>query len=614
MDSMGGGDQVKLIMSFGMIVIGIFSVIFLFYTNSFLMKRRKKEFGLFNILGMDKGNLAKVIALETLYTALISIAAGLALGVLLSKLMTLVLYRMLDFKVPFGFYVSWQSMLYTAALFAGIFLLIFLNGIRQIHLAKPVELLSGSNAGEKEPRARWLIALLGLACLAAGYYIAIVTKQPLQAMIYFLIAVILVIIGTYLLFVAGSIALLKILRANRNYYYKTKHFTTVSGMIYRMKQNAVGLANICILSTMVLVMFSTTFSMYIGLDDGLRSQYPRNLSVELYSADTDQCDAWRDTADAVAEKQGIEQKNRASLRYAESDVTVKNGRFRVAKQLSYSASDAAMVIFISDDEYNRTQHSDISLAEGEAMIYSPQANFTGKTVSFGDRDFRVRKILKKLNARISVRGNDIINTYYVVLPDDDVLKEVYTSFMNTDWQGFRYYYGFDTGASAAKQIKYADAMSDKMSQMPGAATYGAVNSAEKARSNFLTVYGGLFFLGLFLGILFIMAAILIMYYKQISEGYDDKERFEIMQKVGMSREEVRSSIRSQVLTVFFLPLAVAAVHIAFAFKMITRLLMVLGLTNETLFAWCTAGTIGVFAVLYAIVYILTARVYYRIVR
>lgn len=613
-----GSQPLKAILMLGSIVIAIFSVVILLYTNSFLIKRRKKELGLFNILGMDKRHIAKVMAIENLYVALISIIIGISTGILLSKLMLMLLLKLLKFTVPFGFQISLPALAVTAVLFTCIFILTLFCNLTQVHLSKPIELLYGGNTGEKEPKTKAILAIIGFLSLAGGYCIAIFNKSPLAALNLFFIAVILVIIGTYCLFTAGSIALLKILRKNKTYYYKTGHFTAISGMLYRMKQNAAGLANICILSTMVLVMISGTVSLYFGMEDALRNRFPRN--IEINSNDISASDSVKLTEEInnVIIDSGIQVKNTVQYRYKKYTLRNKGSLFTSdLNNTSDNNADNAVVYFLTVDEYNKMQHTSLTLHEYELMIYSPNAIYNDNKVSFDGIDYSVIKTLDTLHVeeQAALLFNKI---YYFIIPDEQSIRTIYDTMTqnSVDFQDLSYYYGTDIDGDTEKQVILAGLISKQITGMNtenGDDMPVNTSCAEDIKNEFLSIYGGLFFLGIFLGALFTMATVLIMYYKQISEGYDDKSRYEIMQKVGMSRDEIKKSIRSQVLIVFFLPLAAAGIHITAAFKMIARLLAVMNLTNVALFAWCTFCTILIFALLYSFFYVLTARVYYKIV-
>lgn len=600
--SMSGGDSLITMLHLGTGIIAVFSFIFLFYTNSFLIKQRKKEFGLFNILGMEKKHIARVIFLEAFSVGVFSIAVGLVTGMVVSKLMFLLLQNLLNFAVPLPYNISVESVTNTAILFGILFFLCFLNNIRHIHLAKPVELLKGGQVGEREPKTRWLFALIGFGTLGYGYYIALVTESPLAALEKFFLAVLLVMVGTYALFTAGSIAILKLLRKKKNFYYKTENFINVSGMIYRMKQNAVGLANIAILSTMVLITLSTTVSLYVGMEGLLKNRYPKDISViinNLVEAETESIQA---IIQEEAEKQGIQLGNSVQYRF-HSFAAVKKGNTFTDSKDAKNLSDFSIVWIMPLEDYNALENKTISLEEDEALLYTYRGDRIKDTVAFIDKTFTIKEELEDL-PNIGEASALATNAYFIVLKDEEVIKRV-----DPEMKELSYYYGVDVNADSEKEIALTYALSKRINDSYD----GSVEGLEESRESFYSVYGGLFFLGIFLGFLFLMATVLIIYYKQISEGFDDKKRFEIMQKVGLSKDEIKKSIKSQVLMVFFLPLLTAVIHIAFAFKVITKLLVLFNLTDVGLFALCTGATILIFAAIYAIIYRLTAREYYKIV-
>lgn len=613
--NMPGTEYLSFILSLGCIVIGIFSAIFLFYTNSFLMKRRQKELGLYNILGMGKGNIASVLFFETLFVALITLVFGLALGVLLSKLTLLLLCKLIGFAVPYGLEISVKGIIYCACLFCGIFLLILASNLVRIKLSNPIELLHGGNVGEKEPKTKWFLAILGILSLGGGYYIAIVTEAPLQAIMLFFVAVVLVIIGTYLLFTASSIALLKRLRSKPNYYYKTKNFIPVSGMIYRMKQNAVGLANICILATMVLVMVSGTVCLYLGSEDSLINVYPNEIVVDVVEPTGAARENLTNTVSKAVSDSGLQMTNTCDL-YFLNFASTREGNDFGDKFSTYISPDANSFIYLlSATEYERFSGEKLALAPDEALAFSEKPKIDDSFALIG-KDFRVSHWIESFPA-VSSKTSITTENYVFVVSDETFteLSGVLTE-ISPEW-----YFGFDIGGTTEQQIACRDAVDIAISNALISADGTDLGGYERAsvacrnadKDYFYSMYGGFLFLGLFLGLVFIIATVLIIYYKQLSEGYDDKERFEIMQKVGLSRPEIRKAIRSQILVVFFLPLGMAVVHICFAFKMITKLLLVFNLTNVTLFAVCTLCTVAVFAIIYAIVYLLTAKVYYKLV-
>lgn len=614
MADMYGGPILRSILSFGCVIIGLFSAIFLFYTNNFLMKRRQKELGLYNILGMGKGNIAGVLFFETLFVFLISLVGGLGLGILFSKLMLLLLCKLVGFGVPFGFEISTQGLVYSTALFSGIFLLILLSNLVRIRLSKPIELLHGGNVGEREPKTRWLLAILGILSLGGGYWLAITTEDPIQAIALFFVAVLLVIIGTYLLFTASSIAILKRLKNRPGYYYKTQNFIPVSGMIYRMKQNAVGLANICILATMVLVMVSGTVCLYLGTEDVLHTRYPSEITVTV-SAPTGNAREILTGAigEAVADS-GLEMENVQDYLSLGLYCTRDGDDFEFA---SYVGDEAIYTIFFSASEYEKLSGNRAELAPGEALAFVNRQPL-GNHFSFQGRE---HKIVREIQDFPVIRqANPATTEFCLFVVPDEAFAEILTGAAEIE-RSPMWYLGFDIEGTSEQKLAcreavdkaIANALSQEGKDSPNGYDFARTESREADRADTYALNGGFLFLGLFLGLVFLIATVLIIYYKQLSEGYEDKERFEIMQKVGLSRREIKRAIHSQILVVFFLPLVMAVIHIAFAFKMITKLLLLLNLTNVALFAACTLGTIAVFALIYGLVYLLTARVYYKLV-
>ena len=600
--SMGDGitqNTLKICLQYATGVIIVFAVIFLFYTNSFLIKRRKKEIGVYNILGMGKRHIARMMAVETILTAGISILGGLVFGIIFGKLMYLLLLKILHNSVDMQFSVNGTAIVQTVILFAGIFLLTYLYNILQIQLVNPVELLHGGNQGEKEPKSRWLLVIVGVAALGNGYWIALTTEAPLEALLKFFVAVVCVIIGTYALFIAGSIVVLKILRKNKAYYYNPKHFTSVSGMIYRMKQNGAGLANICVLSTMVLVMVSTTVSLYAGMEDILDSRFPRDVSIVCNEADTNNEETLQRLIKEQCEKAGVKITDRVRYRYGSMNAVLKGNNLEKVEQY-YPDNHFYYVEMITQEEYNRIEKQNVSLKEQEILTYTTNGKCGKKQINIAGQNYQVKKELSEMTSQPKSTA-EMYKTLYIVFANAEQIERI---------ESFSYADKFNLKGDDGKQKEALEQIQNEFyEKFPD----GTMESRVLSRSSFYELYGGLFFIGIYLGSMFIMATVLIIYYKQISEGYDDRERYQIMQKVGMSKKEVKRSIRSQVLSVFFLPLVVAAIHVAVAFKVMTKILGVLNLTNVSLFAVCTIITIAVFAVFYIIVYSITAKEYYRIV-
>ena len=616
MMNMIGGDVMQQILSLGIYVITVFAVIFLFYTNSFLIKRRKREFGLFNILGMEKKHLSIVIALESIIVFFVSMVLGIGIGILLDKAFYLLIAKMLNASIALGFYISYQSIVNSIILFLIIFVLMYLFSLIQINLSNPIELLHGDQHGEKEPKTKWLLALIGLICLGTGYYMSVSIQDPVTAFAFFMVAVILVVIGTYMLFTAGSIVILKLLRKNKRYYYKTNHFISVSNMIYRMKQNAVGLGNICILSTMVLVMLSTTISLWVGMNDIIETRFPRDITVSISSVDSNQALYTIDDMNYAIEQAGIQTED--ELVYRTLSVSAFNqGNTYTFGNENMSLQDISNVVvlyFITLDDYNRTEGTNVSLAPDEVLVFPSGKQFDHKTIDIASNTFKVKGILDSIKADSNYSAN-LQNSMFVVVDSmdtlfmiDDLQKQAYgdnASYIHTS---------YDFNLSKSEEMSVKEATDALIANYPGDTTYMMVDTQEGNYEDLLSLYASFLFICIFLSFLFIMATVLIMYYKQITEGYEDKKRFEIMQKVGLNKREVKKTINSQVLTVFFLPLVVAAIHIVFAFPMIEKMLRLLYLDNTNLYIMTTVICFGVFALVYVLIYFLTSKVYYGIVR
>ena len=616
--SMPGAKDLGLILRLGIGVIGIFAVIFLFYTNSFIIKRRKKELGIYNNLGMEKRHIAKILSKEAFFTAIIAIGGGLVTGVLFHKLACMLLYRMIGFNGGITFSFSKKGVMITAILFAIVYLLTYIYDLFQVQLANPIELLQSGNKGEREPKTKAIMAVLGVLCLGAGYFIAITTKNPIKALTLFFVAVILVIIGTYLLFTAGSIALLKILRRNKGYYYQTKHFTSVSGMIYRMKQNAVGLANICILSTMVLVAVSTTVSLYVGVEDIMKERYPNEINIRAYY------DTGAPSEDSIAPivEKSVKESGR-KIRHEEDYLELyfaaikDQGQYSLDKEKVKTAGDrvSGFVVLTREDCKKKYNEEIPELAENEVALFTIKKTDMD-TLVLENRSYHVKEIKQFQNTEDFETIADMMDEYYYVIVND-------VQDMERLWQLQKDIYQ-ENSSSISRQVRLdIDGDSEQKKECfeniktalgpEQAKARILIDSRQSSLDEFYQIYGGFLFLGLFLGILFLMITVLIIFYKQISEGYDDKERFSIMEKVGMSNDEVKATIRSQVRTVFFLPILMAAIHVGMAFPMIKRLLSLFGLSNTALFAGCMAGTILVFALIYLLVFLKTSKTYYKIV-
>lgn len=621
-----GADSLASIFRLGVGIIVIFSYIFLFYTNSFIIKRRKKEIGVYNILGMEKRHLSKVLFVETIYSAIISLVCGIIVGIAFSKFILMVLYGIIGIYKTVEFFVNIHGIILCVVSFGILFLLTFLYNFMQIKLANPIELLRGTNVGEREPKTKIFMTIVGVVCLAIAYYIAITTENPLKVLTLFFVAVLLVIIGTFALFTAGSIALLKLLRNNKKFYYNKRHFMAVSGMLYRMKQNAAGLASICILSTMVLVVISTTVSMYVGIQDELMARYPNDVCVTVdYNSVIDKSS---EIEKAIFDEiDSAEIKNKKAFSYLSVFVGQKGDDFTTDKEhLSYQNS--YLFYILSKDDFIKIDNSFKdkigNISKGEAVVVLNK-KYDKKDIKIFGKNYKVNKSFEHTEDNDLYMISTLNGLGYIILDNDESVQELYDMQEKMLGKGANYYtnkirFDFKSGnkkqkAAAYKKIdnvvkKY---FKENKNDKKEISSYW-VESRQENEQNFYLLYGGLFFLGIFLGTMFLMVTVMIIFYKQITEGYDDRERYQILEKVGMSSREVKDTIKSQIRIVFVLPIFAAAVHVTAAFPMVNRILKMLNLNNEKLFAGCLAATIIVFAVIYYLVFKVTSRAYYKIVK
>ena len=634
LEQMSGGSSTAMMLGFGTWIVALFALIFLFYTNSFLVRRRQKEFGLYNILGMGKGNLSLLLLWETVILFVLSVTVGLLSGILLSKLAELGLTRVLGGEITYAFTVSLDALKDTLLIFAPIFCLIFLKSLWQLWRMSAVSLLRSENAGEKPPKANYLLGVGGILILAGAYYIAVSIQSPLAAMGWFFIAVGMVIVSTYLLFISGSVMLCRLLQKSKRYYYRKNHFISVSSMAYRMKRNGAGLASICVLSTMVLVMMLGAGSLYFGAEDSLNTRYPRdiNISVNYLPNDPEQGYTAEKAAmlirevDAVIDSFGAETQN--VQRYLSANVTamLHDGRL-ISDRKSVDNSDLSTmnhvctVYFVPLTDYNRCMGAQETLEGNQVLLHCVRRTYDDPTVTLADGTvLEVKKQLEDFMGSGDAAMN-VVPTVFIVVSDlENILASLNKGVSSsTDIQLCRpeLVYSFDMNAPAGEQIALTTAIRQCIRDMDISGKSGSfaswVECREEERDDFYGTYGGIFFLGIILSVVFLLATVLIIYYKQITEGYEDEGRFEIMQKVGMTPSDIRKSINSQMLTVFFLPLLTAALHLGFAFPMVQKLLAMFNLRNAPLMLTVMAVTVLVFGAFYAVIYKATSNAYFSIV-
>lgn len=637
LENFQGSGTAREMLKLGTYIMAIFGTLFLFYTQSTLIKGRLKEFGLYSVLGMNRKNLGKIIFFESLITGFISIAGGLLIGIGLSKLAELGFRKMVGLDSSYKFIISGESILCTVIVYGLIFFLIFLNAVRQVRFARTINLINSDKAGEKPPKANWFVGILGLLLLGSGYVLALKIKQPLSALAVFFAAVILVIIGTYLVLIAGSVLLCRILQKNKSYYYKTNHFVSVSSMAYRMKRNGAGLASICILLTMILVMISSTSALYVNREETLNNQYPRHIN--LSAGNEGYSDSYGETTGKVmnginkeVEDYGAKVTN--SFSYITCSITgyFEDGKLRLdldpikmidedplKNMASIDYDKVTQVFFFDVDDYNRLTGNNESLSSGEILAGVVGKLQFGNELTIGDETFKVAKKLDHRQGNFKHTMKNLILSTLIVVVDD--LGEVATRYNRyvegsgekmLEWE---WYYAFDTDLDDDKQVILCSQLKDYVRDELYQQQFHAVRCESRVgeRQDFVETFGGLFFLGILLSVIFLVSCVLIIYYKQISEGFEDQSRFGIMQKVGMTRENIKKSINSQMLTVFLIPIIFACMHLAAVLPIIHKLLQLFGHNNMPLLLICAGICVAVCGIFYAVIYKLTSNAYYRIV-
>ena len=610
--TMKGGSQLEAILSLGKIVIAVFAAIFLLYTNSFLIRRRYREFGLYNVLGMDKNALCRVAFWENLIVAVIGLAVGLALGTLLYKLAELGLVNMIRGQVDDSIVVEPESLEFTLVIFAVIFALIMIRSLIQVRHTRPLELLRSESAGEKPPRANYLLGLLGLGLLGGAYYMAVTISNALSAFTWFFVAVLMVIAGTYLVMISGSVVLCRLLQKWKGYYYKKQHFVSVSSMAYRMKRNGAGLASICILATMVLVMISSTGSLYIGAEDAIAVRYPYDSAVKLYFDRLDELDdrnaeKIQRTMERALEAQKVTPTAEKIFRY----VSVSGALLEDRLVTDFTEVNAVMnynqvysLYLLSQADYNQMYGTDIALQPGQAMVRVYNGSWNGSHIQVGALELDV---VGQLPCGLEMEDMTLVPSLVLVVSD---LQQASVP----EECNMIFFCGYDFGLPEEETLEAHRALEAAVKALASEQKiHCRVECPIVERQDFYITFGGLFFIGMILSAMFIAAAALIIYYKQVSEGYEDQSRFAIMRKVGMTRQDIKKSINSQILTVFFTPLLMAGIHLAFAFPLVWQLLTMFSLTNKRLAIFTNIGAFLIFCVFYVVIYRFTAHAYYRIV-
>ncbi len=618
-----GIEATKQVLSFGIIVIALFSVIFLFYTYSFLVKRRVKEFGLYSVLGMTKKQIAKILVLETIFIAVTTIVLGIGLGIIFDKLMLLVLLKLFSAGVSFGFSITPIAIVFSVLLFGGIYFLLLLYTVIKIARLRIVALLKDENKGEKEPKSRWILAIIGLALIGYGYYTAQTVQNPVKALLVFFYAVVAVIIGTYLVFMAVSITVLKIMKNNKNFYYKPKNFISVSGLLYRMKRNAVGLANICILSTMVLVTMGSTSALYAGMEKSYNERFPRQLMVAGYNSTSEKLKEIENNAKLSAKEAGTEVEDMVSYNSLPMVGRLVEDKFNFESNVGVDLSNVKMIVVLQLKDYNKFANKNKTLESNEILLHiDKKGDYNYNSISLNGSDYKIKEKLSEFPGTIGSATANIMDTYYAVVKDEKEATKLATKLtelsskelekrgisIQTGTPTLQNYVAFNI-KDTTKEAKVIESFK-KLEKQSGI----EIEGKEENKLTFRGVFASFLFIGVFISFIFVISQVVIMYYKQISEGYEDKGNFEIMRKVGITDKQIKQSIRSQVLLIFFSPLIIATLHTIVAYPFIEKILRLFLITDNSIFLQALAVTIVVFAIFYLIVYAITSKIYYRIIK
>ena len=631
---MPGGDTMEMVLGLGAWVVALFAVIFLFYTNSFLMRRRQKEFGLYNMLGMGKNHLSLLLLWENGILFVISMVGGLLGGILLSKMAELFMLMLLGGEVTYTLRIDPDAFGDTWVIFIPVFALIFLKGLIQIRRSSAIALIKSETVGEKPPKANYLFGIAGILILAGAYYIALSIKSPLIAMAWFFLAVCMVIVATYLLFISGSVMLCRLLQKNKRYYYKPNHFVSVSSMVYRMKRNGAGLASICILCTMVLVIMMGAGSLYVGQEESLNTRYPHEFAASvdfLTEGETkryseEKADYFYAQVDEVLNSYDVTPENAEQVLSTTATGMLKDGALILDPSTVDAANTETMeyvtqIYLIPLSAYNQCMGTDKTLNSGEVFLHCVRRTYDAPVITLSDGTvLTVKEHLTDMMGS-GEAAMQIIPSMFIVTDDIEAVMESFNKELGSMSGEYKcrleVSYSFDADLSEEQQMELGEAIRERVRELDytgdgGFYSYNVECKAEE-RADFYGLFGGIFFLGIFLSILFLAATVLIIYYKQITEGYEDEARFEIMRKVGMTAKDIRRSINSQMLTVFFLPLVTAAIHTAFAFPIVQKLLAIFNLQNTVLSLMVTLAAIVIFGIFYGVVYKITSNAYYSIV-
>ncbi|NQM56062.1 FtsX-like permease family protein [Streptococcus suis] len=616
-----GANGVTQVLGFGMIVVMLAVAIMVFYANSFVMKQRSKEFGVYSILGLEKKHLFLMTFLENLVFSVGTILSGLLLGLALDKLFYALLLKAMQMPVVLASTFQLKSLVTVLIYLFGIFALVSLFNIGKLGLTDSLKLVQGKKRGDKKTGFLWLQTLLAIILLGSGYAIAQLVTNPFQAVPSFFGATLLVILGTYLLFQAGVISLLNWLKNRQTCYYKPENFISVSNLIFRMRKNALGLATITILSSMFLVTMVGGLNIYIGGKDYIANQNPNDYSIDVGMQPTTSKDQTEEWAEAILEETDIPVESKVVYPYQQayfSEVTNQQVRFLTDEEAAgMDFSDRVGIGFVLDQaSYEKMTGEALQLASDQVAIFSKGVQYkAGQTLTFDEKEMEVAQVLPKnvTLGHLPDHGSFLLSQYLVIVVQDLAVFE--------NQAENRYYMGFESSLSEEEQVDSHDTFLSgsfeselwESNILPNGTNAISLAYRAYAMRGFFSFAGSLFFIGLLLSLIFLMAVVLVIYFKQISEGYEDRDRFIIMTKVGLDENQARQSIRKQLLMVFFLPIFLAIVHLGFAYKMLSAILVSIGVVNMELMLHVTIGICVVYFLLYLMVFAITTRIYKQIV-
>ena len=609
-----GGNTVVMALGFGVVIMLLVSTLTMIYANGFVMKNRSKEFGLYSILGLGRSQIQLLQVVEMLLFAVMNLIVGLVLGVLLNRLAFALLLKAMRFNVPISYEFQIASVIMIGILFSGIFVFLMILNAIKIRVSRPLELLREKKSGEKTGRFLSIRALIGIAILGYAYYISQSIESPIKALGWFFIAVLLVVIATYILFDAGSIALLRFLKNRKTFYYRPINFISVSNLIFRMRKNAMGLASICILSTMVLVTLGTTGSLQFGAQEVINRTSPTDFTFRNMYRNPEETAAYSKEAKQLAAGTASKVTDFYEYSYILTGGN-QEGNVLDTNVKKLGTLPESMVVLVSVEDYNRNSGENITVKPGEMVIgeqYTERTKPSFTQIAVGENTFSIGQVIdvNKFAAGLIVNPNITDHSYIGLLNEEDMAKVVpyYSKENDEGYRAYtRHYIALWNTSSQTDDEKKKELEAYQQSDIAG----GIDGKIEIAQLLF-QFYGSLLFLGILLAIAFSVGAVLVIYYKQVSEGYEDRERYVILKKIGIDQPMIHQSINRQVLIVFFLPLLTAFLHTALSYNIVSKIVLIFGIKGSII-GLTMLAVAGVFMIAYFLVYKITSREYFKII-